>query len=184
MVPGTSVTVPAFNFTTLLPTAPKLLLNVEIDDYGTIEERPCGCELERLGLTRHFRNIRSFRKLTGEGMTLIGSDMERILDKVLPEKFGGCAQDYQLLEEEVEGGFTRRSLIVSPHIDLKDESSIISVLLNELGRGDAAADLARALLSQGKSLAVKRMEPVWTDRGKLLPLHILQSHAAKKTNTV
>ena len=35
-VPGTGVTVDAFNFTTLLPTAPKLLLNVEIDDYGNV----------------------------------------------------------------------------------------------------------------------------------------------------
>lgn len=173
-VPGTTVTVPAFNFTTLLPTAPKLLLNVEIDDYGDIEERNCGCELHKLGWTRHLTNIRSFRKLTGDGMTLIGSDIERILDKVLPERFGGCAQDYQLLEEEGEDGFTRRSLIVSPRIDLADESSLLHVVLDELGRGDAAADLARALLSQGKSLGVKRMEPVWTDRGKLLPLHILK----------
>jgi hypothetical protein len=168
------VHVPAFNFTTLLPTAPKLLLNVEIDDYGTIEERECGCGLEQLGYKRHLRHIRSFRKLTGEGMTLIGSDMERILDKVLPETFGGTAQDYQLLVEEDEEGFTRRSIIVSPHIDLADECSIIRVVLNELGQGDAAADLARALLSQGNSLGVKRMEPVWTDRGKLLPLHILK----------
>lgn len=170
--PGTDVTIDAFNITTLLPTAPKILLNVEIDDYGVIEERNCGCEWEQLGFTRHVRGIRSFRKLTGEGMTLIGSDMEHILDKVLPDKFGGTAQDYQLIEEEDERGFTRRSVIVSPRVSLTDESEVINTVLNELGKGSAFTDLARAFMSQANSLGVKRMDPIWTDRGKLMPLHM------------
>jgi len=182
--PGTDVTVQAFNFTTLLPTAPKLLLNVEIDDYGVIEDRNCGCEWEQMGFTKHVRGIRSFRKLTGEGMTLIGSDMERILDQVLPEKFGGSAQDYQLLEEEVEGGFTERSIIVSPRVILDDESEVVRTVLEELGKGDAAADLARAFLSQGKSLGVKRMDPVWTNRGKLMPLHMMRQSSAGESREV
>ncbi len=33
-VPGWDITVPAFHFTSLIPTTPKLLLNVESDDYG------------------------------------------------------------------------------------------------------------------------------------------------------
>ena len=53
-VPGSENTVDAFNFTSLLPTAPKLLLNVEIDDYGLIETRSCGCPLESYGFTEHF----------------------------------------------------------------------------------------------------------------------------------
>jgi len=176
--PGTDVMVDAFNFTTLLPTAPKILLNVEIDDYGIIEDRRCGCEWERMGFTRHVRGIRSFRKLTGEGMTLIGSDMERILDQVLPEKFGGSAQDYQLFEEEDEHGFTRRSIIVSPRVSLDDESAVVRAVLDELGKGNAFTDLARAFMAQANSLGVKRMEPVWTDRGKLMPLHMAKKPKA------
>lgn len=177
-VPKTDVTVDAFNFTTLLPSAPKILLNVEIDDYGIIEDRNCGCEWEQMGFTRHVRGIRSFRKLTGEGMTLIGSDMERILDKVLPEKFGGSAQDYQLLEEEDERGFTHRSVIVSPRVLLADESQVVRTVLDELGKGNAFTDLARAFMSQANSLGVKRMDPVWTNRAKLMPLHL-----TKKSST-
>lgn len=177
-VPGTDIEVDAFNFTTLLPTAPKLLLNVEIDDYGIIEERECGCEWEQLGFKKHVRGIRSFRKLTGEGMTLIGSDMERILDEVLPARFGGSAQDYQLWEEEGEDGFTRRSVVVSPRVRLEDENTVVRAVLEELGRGDAAADLARAFMDQGNSLRVKRAEPVWTNRGKLMPLHMVRAAAA------
>jgi hypothetical protein len=88
-VPGSQKTVEAFHYTTLLPTAPKLMLNVESDDYGVIEKRSCGCPLESYGFTEHLRDIRSFRKLTGEGVTLVGSEMLHILEEVLPARFGG-----------------------------------------------------------------------------------------------
>src|SRR5262249_39283040 len=97
---GWDITVDAFHFTTLLSTAPKLLLNVQSDDYGIVEARSCGCPLEATGFKRHLRDIRSFHKLTGEGVTLIGSQMVRILEDVLPAKFGGSPLDYQLIEEE------------------------------------------------------------------------------------
>jgi len=92
-VPGSDITVDAFHFTTLLPTARKLLLNVESDDYGVVETRSCGGPLESYGYTEHLRQIRSFRKLTGEGVTLVGSEMLRILEEVLPARFGGSPLD-------------------------------------------------------------------------------------------
>src|SRR4029079_16646685 len=78
-VPGFEVSVNSFHYTTLLPSAPKILLNVESDDYGIVETRSCGCPFESLGFTTHVRDIRSYRKLTGEGVTLVGSEMERVL---------------------------------------------------------------------------------------------------------
>ena len=173
-VPGTGITVKAFSFTSLLPTAPKLLLNAEMDDYGVVEDRSCGCPLERYGFTGHLRDIRSFRKLTGEGVTLIGSEMVHILEDVLPARFGGSPLDYQLLEEEDPDGFTRLSLVVSPKIAIADERMVIEAVLNALGRGSAAADLARAVWSKAQTLRVKRTEPIWTARGKLMPLHLGQ----------
>ncbi len=173
-VPGTEITVNAFHFTSLLPTAPKLLLNVESDDYGILETRACGCPLEAYGFTEHLREIHSFRKLTGEGMTLVGSDMMTILEEVLPARFGGTPLDYQLLEEEDEDGFTRLSLIVSPKIDVADDKLVIEAVLEALRRGSPAADLARAVWSQGRTLRVKRTEPIWTARGKLMPLHLAE----------
>lgn len=171
-VPGLELDVESFHFTTLLPTAPKLLLNVEIDDYGIVEERPCGCPFEELGLHRHIRQIRSFSKLTGEGVTLVGNDMLRILEEVLPTRFGGSALDYQLLEEEDERGFTRLSVVVSPRVELQDEAAVVDTVLDELGRGEADAGVSRAIWSQAGTLRVKRAEPVWTSRGKLMPLHL------------
>ncbi len=178
-VPGTDIEVQAFNFTTLLTTAKKILLNVEIDDYGIVEERSCGCLLEEYGFTEHIREIRSFRKLTGEGMSLIGSEMETILFKTLPERFGGSALDYQLVEEEDELGFTRLSIHVSPKIQIESEDAVVETVLMGLGRESSIADGARAMWKQAKTLQVKRSDPVWTTRGKLMPLHLVKLGAQK-----
>jgi hypothetical protein len=171
-VSGTETTANAFYFTTLLPTAPKLMLNVETDDDGVVEERSCGCPLEAYGFTDHLRHIRSFRKLTGEGVTLIGSEMIRILEEVLPMRFGGSPLDYQLLEEEDESGFTRLSLIVSPRIKIADEAMVINTVLDALRQSNGAADLAQAHWRQAKTLQVKRTEPIWTARGKFMPFYL------------
>jgi hypothetical protein len=170
VVPGTELTVDAFCFTTLLPTAPRILLNVESDDYGEVETRSCGCPLEEVGYARHVRNVFSYRKLTGEGMTLIGSDMLRILDEVLPARFGGSPLDYQLLEEEDDLGFTRIAIVVSPTLVIEDEAAVVETVLEALRRGGPANDLARAIWSQAETLRVRRMAPILTGRGKLMPL--------------
>ncbi len=56
---------------------------------GVIEQRSCGYPLESYGYSEHLREIHSFRKLTGEGVTLVGNEMVRILEEVLPARFGG-----------------------------------------------------------------------------------------------
>lgn len=173
-VPGWEIEVEAFNVTSLLLTAPKLLLNVEVDDYGILERRSCGCPLEGYGFTEHLREVHSFRKLTGEGVTLVGSEMVRILEEVLPARFGGNALDYQLLEEEDEQGFTRLSVVVSPKIHLDSEEAVVNTVLEAMGRSSVGADAARAIWSQASTLRVKRAEPVWTSRGKLMPLHLVR----------
>jgi hypothetical protein len=170
-VEGTGITVPAFNLTTLLPSAPKLMLNVQMDDYGIIEERHCGCELDDYGYTTHLRQIRSYSKLTGEGVTLVGTEMVRILEEVLPARFGGSPLDYQMMEQEDENGLTHLYLFISPRVEIADESTVIEVLLKALRESSAMADAARAVWQHARTIQVKRMEPVWTGRGKLMPLH-------------
>jgi hypothetical protein len=174
-VPSSKITIDAFYFTSLLPTAPKLLLNVESDDYGIIENRSCGCPLEAYGFTEHLRHVRSFHKLTVEGVTLVGSEMVHIIEEVLPARFGGTPLDYQLLEEEDEQGFTRLSLLVSPSVGMVDENAVIETILEALNQSSVAADLARANWAQAKTFRVKRQQPVWTARGKLNPLHLARS---------
>lgn len=167
--------VDAFNVTCLLPSSTHVMLNVELDDYGVVEQRSCACAFEALGLTTHIRRIRSFRKLTGEGVTLVGSDMERILEDVLPAAFGGSPLDYQLTEEEDADGRTRISLVVSPRVAVADEAAVIDTVMRALAGSGAGADHARASWQLAGTLRVRRAEPAWTDRGKLQPLHLNRS---------
>jgi hypothetical protein len=169
-VPASDQVVPAFCLTTLLPTSPKLLLNVESDDFGILEERACGCPLGTIGYGRHIRQVRSYRKLTGEGMSLVGSDVVRVLESVLPRVHGGTPLDYQLVEEEDGRGYTRLVLRVHPRVALADDRAPAETLLAELGRGDAAAELARAIWQRAGTLSVRREPPSFTALGKFLPL--------------
>jgi len=173
-VPGAVITVDAFCFTTLLATSPKILLNVESDDYGVIENRSCGCPLEAVGFTQHLRHIYSFRKLTGEGVTLVGGEMIHILEEILPARFGGSPLDYQLMEEEDEKGITRLTLLISPKLEIADEKAVIQVVLEAMGRSSVAAESARTIWSQAKTLQIKRIAPILTSRGKLMTLHVAQ----------
>ena len=163
-------TVDALNFTTLLPTAPLIMLNAEIDDYGKVEDCACGCPMEALGYTQHVSQVASYTKLVSEGVSIIGSDVVRILEEVLPEKFGGSPLDYQLMEEEDQQGLTRVHLVVSPRVRLVDEAQIRSVFWNALKSVQDSYIWAQNLWSQGRILKVVRMEPHVTTRGKHLTL--------------
>ena len=156
--------------TSLLPTSPRILLNVEIDDYGVIEDRLCACPLDELGLHTHVRDVRSFGKLTAEGVTLVGTEMEHVLESVLPSRFGGSALDYQLVEEEDEQGFTRICLNVSPSVALEDEMAVIDTVLGGLDKASLSSDLAARLWNETGAIRIRRVEPVMSGRGKLLPL--------------
>lgn len=169
-LPGIAREIDAFCFTTLRPTSGRLLLNVEIDDFGTIERRACGCPFEALGFGTHMWGIRSYRKLTGEGINLIDGEMVRILEEVLPARFGGEPHDYQLHEQEDAEGFTRLVLIVAPRIELPGEAEVIAHVLDTLAAGNVYADSAREHWHQARTFRVERGEPKWVGRGKFPPL--------------
>jgi hypothetical protein len=170
-VPHADATVDAFLLTSLLPSAPKILLNVETGDYGCRVERPCGCLWEQLGLSVHLHDIRGFDKLTGAGMTFIGTDLVRVMEEVLPARFGGGATDYQMLEEEHDGR-TRLVILIHPRLGPLDETVVVQTVLDQLRRGAEHNRMMAAIWQQSNMLAVRRAEPQTTRRGKLLPLHI------------
>jgi len=164
--------VDAFLFTSLCPTTGKILLNVESGDYGKIRIRKCGCRLEELGFRSHIYDIRGFDKLTGEGMTFIGTDLLRIIEEVLPAVYGGASIDYQMVEEQDESGRTSISVIVNPDIAPLDEKELIKTIMVELGKGGDTQRMMAEMWSQAKMLRVIRRRPYITDAGKFLPLHI------------
>jgi hypothetical protein len=172
LVENVGITVPAFNLTTLEAASPKLMLNTQIDDYGVVEERDCGCALGDIGYTTHLRDIRSYSKLTGEGVTLIGNELQRILEETLPARFGGSLLDYQFQEQEDAQGLTRLYLAISPRLNIADEGEVVAVVLESLGKSSPMADAARAIWQRAQSIRVRRAEPVRSSRGKVLPLHM------------
>jgi hypothetical protein len=171
-VHGFDITVPAFHLTTLLATTPKIMLNVIGDDYGVIEERACDCLWHELGYTTHLREIHSVNKLTGEGVTLIGTEMVNLLEQVLPSRFGGSPLDYQLQEQEDAQGFTRLALLISPRVVIPDEAQVVQVVLNALSESSLSGHMTRVSWETANALHIERAEPVWTARGKLMPLHL------------
>jgi hypothetical protein len=166
--------VDAFLFTSLFNKAPKILLNAESGDYGVLETRTCGCELGDLGFTQHLHTIRSFDKLTGEGMTFVGTDVVRIIEEVLPSRFGGFSIDYQMVELEDKEGRTRLNVLVSPAVGEVDEARVVDCVLAELSKGSDTNRMMAEIWRQGGTLRVQREPPHLTKGGKLLSLHIVR----------
>jgi HAMP domain-containing protein len=163
--------VDALLLTTLRPNAPKLMLNVESDDYATLEQRECGCPLGALGFTWHLRGIRSHEKLTSEGMTFLGSDLVAALERILPERFGGSATDYQLVERERDGLQTV-TLVIDPAVGGVDERAAVETLLAGLGDGAPWRRTMAEVWRSGDTVRVERRAPYLTGGGKIQPLHV------------
>jgi hypothetical protein len=160
-------------FTSLLPFAPLVLINAEMDDNAVIEPSRCECMFSRFGFTQQVRDISSFGKLTGQGMTLVGTDVVRILEEVLPAQMGGGPGDYQLVEHEGSSQ-TQLTLRVSPRVRVSSAEKIRGCFLNEL-RKYYGGTLAVRTWSHAEGVDVVIAEPFSTITGKVLPLHLLAS---------
>jgi len=157
--------------TTLLPASPKLLINAEIDDYGVLDEHRCGCPLESLGLVRHLHTIRSVDKLTSEGMSFVGTDLLRLVEDVLPLRFGGDATCWQLVEEDRDG-LPAVELRVHPDVGPVDPEVVVATALEHLARVSAAHRMMAETWRRAGTLRVVREAPIATAAAKILPLHV------------
>jgi hypothetical protein len=164
------LSVGALIYTTVLPSCPKLMLNVESDDYGVLENRSCGCPFGELGFTAHLSGIRSYEKLTSGGVTFLGTELLRLIEEVLPNRFGGHPTDYQLVEEE-EGGLPKVNIVVSPKVGNIDDDTLVNTVFQAL-RPYPGGDVMSERWQQGRMLRVVRREPYTTATAKILPLHI------------
>jgi hypothetical protein len=167
----------ALILTTLLPSSPKLMINVDSGDYGELSERSCGCAFGDTGLDQHLHGIRSHEKLTSQGMTFLGEELLVLVDKVLPARFGGSPQDFQIVEEE-RTGVPRVCIVVSPRLGELDEAEVRATALRHLAAAGVAQRLMAEVWATGDSLRVERRAPYMTSGGKVLPLHIPTSPAA------
>ena len=151
--------------------SPKIMLNVEVGDYGVLKTRTCGCPWDALGFTLHLHTIRSYEKLTSEGMHFVGADLVTIVEDVLPAKFGGDATDYQFVEEE-EDGLPRVSLIVSPRVGQADPAQLEAAVLTALAAHGAANKMMATVWADGRTIRVVRRQPYMTAAGRIHSLHV------------
>jgi hypothetical protein len=159
-------------FTTLHPFAPRLLVNVGNGDHATITSRDCGCPLHRAGLTRHVHAVRSFEKLTGEGMNYFGSALHDLVERVLPSAFGGGPGDYQLVEEEDDRGQARITLVVDPVVGPLDEARVLEQMQETLAAGSRSSRFMTAIWQDAGAFRIRRETPHASARGKVLALRV------------
>lgn len=156
----------------LLPKAPFILLNVSFGDQAEIEQRSCGCPLERFGWTTHLKWIRSFEKLTCGGMTFLDSEIIPILEEILPSRFGGSPIDYQLVERETGEGHPQLILKVSPSVGPLDIQALKEAFLERISLGPGAERVMGLQWGSAGYLSVERQFPEATETGKIR--HVLQ----------
>jgi len=166
MPPGTLLA------SSLRPTAPIVLLNVSLGDQASLTRRACGCPLEHLGWTTHLHTIRSSEKLTSAGMTFLGSDVIRVLEEVLPARFGGVPTDYQMVEEEGDAGQPRLRLLVHPAIGPLDRHALVEAFLTAVGHGSGVERLMGLVWREAGLIEVERRPPYATASDKLLHVHV------------
>ena len=97
---------------------------------------PCDCGFGKVGFNVHLSNIRSYEKLTGEGVTFVDTDFLWIIEKKLPTMFGGRSTDYQLIETEDSIGLPRLELLISPSVGAIDEAQVVNTFMSLLKRAE------------------------------------------------
>jgi len=122
-------------------------------------------------MTTQISEIASFGKLTGHGVTLVGTDLVRILEESLPARFGGAPGDYQLVEREA-GSQTQILLRVSPRVGVSAETEVKEYFLKQVCSHFGGA-MASRLWRHAEALDVIVEEPTATSSGKIWPLRLL-----------
>jgi hypothetical protein len=167
--------------TSLRTTAPLVLLNVSMGDQAELVRRECGCPMQRYGWGRHLHTVRSFEKLTSEGMTVLDVDVIRLLEEALPARFGGTGSDYQLVEDTSSDGRARLRLLVDPRLGALDTAPIVDAFLEGVAGIAEAQRLMTLLWRQAGLPTIERRSPYRTPSGKVLHVHQLTARPARAT---
>jgi hypothetical protein len=170
--------VDALLLTTLSLSSARTYLNVETGDYARLERRDCGCGLSQIGLRTHLSEIRSFEKLTGEGMTVVRTNLFHVLEEILPRRFGGTSLDYQLIEQDGHDSVTRLMLRIHPSVGEVDDAAVKATLLDALAGGTQVDAHMMEIWRRANTVTVSREPPLATRAGKILPFQLVQAQPA------
>jgi phenylacetate-coenzyme A ligase PaaK-like adenylate-forming protein len=159
--------VDSYLFTSLLNTAGKVMFNTELGDFGQLTVRPCSCVFGQLGMNVHVAEVRSYDKLTCEGMTLLGSELDEVVAEIVHDA-GGGPDDYQFRETQNESGMPRLLIAVNPDLHALDEKQFVETVLKKLR--DKKITLTSQFWEQADTLHLTRAKPEYTRGSKMLPI--------------
>lgn len=161
--------VDGFLLTTLLASTGKVLLNTDIGDFGKLLNKPCNCLFGGLGMNVHISEVGSYDKLTGEGMTLLSSDLNDILGELVG-KAGGSPDDYQFWETQDSRGFGKLLIAINPELKKLNEKDLIETILERLLKKNLGSKMIAKLWKQAETIEVIRTYPKPTEGFKMLPI--------------
>ena len=104
-------------------------------------------------------------------MTFLDTDVIRVLEEVLPRRFGGGPTDYQLVEEGSPEGRPTLRLLVHPRVGTLDAPTVSGAFLDAIGAGSGAQKVMELAWRDAGVLRVERQAPRPTPLGKILHLH-------------
>lgn len=158
----------AYAFTSLSLEAPRVILNVENDDYGDLsyDDEPCSCTLGQLGIRTRLANIRGLSKVVAAGISVAGTTFDHLTESALPNGFGGGPGDYQFVESDRDGS-TTVTLRIAPRVGPVDEVAVLDLVVRTLATDDNGV-LATEVWRPSDALRVERLDPVQTRVGKTL----------------
>jgi hypothetical protein len=100
----------------------------------------------------------------------------RLIEEVLPARFGGGPIDYQLVEDE-EDGLPKVSVVVAPGVGPVDEDEVVRTVLEGLAAEASQKRMMAEIWRDGQTVRVLRRAPYATGAGKVQPLHVLARRA-------
>lgn len=164
---GDGTEVDALCWTSLAIEAPRVLLNVENDDFGRLEhDVDCGCPLGELGLRTRLSDIRGMSKVVAAGISIDGSTFDHLCEELLPARIGGGPGDYQFVEDDTHGS-TVIQLRIRPTVGIIDIDAALRIVRAEIER-DEFGVLASSVWGDDGHVRVVRTEPIVTRAGKQL----------------
>lgn len=176
---GDGTEVDALCFTSLAMEAPRVLLNVENDDFGRLDHHvDCDCELAALGLRTRLADIRGMSKVVAAGISIEGATFDRLCEDLLPQRLGGGPGDYQFVEDDTTGT-TVIQLRIRPEVGAVDDSAALDVVRQAIER-DEFGVLASSVWGDDGHVRVVRTAPIVTRAGKQLAYERLASAAAAR----
>lgn len=168
----------ALYLTTLRPTSPFTMINVSLGDQAELTLGDCCCPLGGKLWPQMLNSVNSFEKLTGAGMAFLDAEVIRVLEDVLPGRFGGVATDYQLVENEGPQGEPRLHLLIRPELGSMDPKQVERVFFEALAPGSGASRVMGLTWRQAGILKIERRAPHTTTTGKIQHLHLARNQSS------